>query len=390
MRISISIAALLLSASLSACSLAGDGANDGNDRAHPLDFLLDEPVPAHFPPPIIPEGSELTVDKVELGRYLFYDARLSVNETISCSSCHRQELAFSDGLSVSLGATGEAGALNAPTLSNAAYAHPLTWAHADIATIEEQLIGPMFGEAPVEMGMTGAEAEIVARLAAEPVYQQLFPAAFGESAPVPAIDLERVRLALSAFVRSLLSHRSPFDDFLAGDMGAISDSALRGSELFFSQRLGCGNCHAGFALSTAVRSTVTTGQQTSPFHNIGLYNVDGAGGYPEAAPGLIAETGVDRDMGRFRVPTLRNVALTAPYMHDGSVESLDEVIDIYEAGGRLIETGEQAGDGRVNPWRSVQLRDFELDDSERADLLAFLMSLTDDAFVSDERLADPW
>lgn len=354
--------------------------------------VLDLDLPEHFPQPLIPADSELSAERVELGRYLFYDTRLSVNETISCSSCHRQELAFADDRPVSPGATGQLGALNAPTLSNAIYAHPLTWAHADIATIEEQLLGPMFGDAPVEMGMTGAEAEIIDRLAAEPVYQQLFAAAFPDANEPdrPAIDLEQVRLALAAFVRSLFSYQSPFDRFLAGETGALSPGAQRGSQLFFSERLGCGTCHAGFAFTTAIRSAASTGQQISPFHNIGLYDIDGAGSYPEAAQGLIAETGLDRDMGRFRVPTLRNVAVTAPYMHDGSVETLEDVLDIYEAGGRLIESGELAGDGRENPWRSDQLSDFELDESERADLLAFLDSLTDPAFLDDESHADPW
>ncbi len=358
------------------------GCVDEPDDAQHVDLDL----PAHFPPPLVPDANPLTADSIELGRHLFYDVRLSVNQTISCSSCHQQQFAFADEHAVSLGATGDVGVLNAPSLSNAIYSHPLTWAHASITSIEDQLKGPMFGQSPLEMGITGAEDDILAALAAEPVYADLFATTYGDS----AITLDRVRFALASFVRSLVSYRAPFDAFLAGDASAISEQARRGSELFYSARVGCGGCHSGFAFTSAARSAASTGQQLSPFHNIGLYNVDGEGGYPEAVPGLIADTGVARDMGRFRVPSLRNVAVTAPYMHDGSVASLEDVIAIYEAGGRNIETGPNAGDGRNNPFRSADLPDFELTAAERADLLAFMRTLTDDAFVTDPAHASPW
>lgn len=368
-------AALIAAMVLGACA-----AEDAGDPGVAVDLEL----PPHFPAPVVPASNPLTSASIELGRYLFYDQRLSVNQAIACASCHRPERAFADDLPVSLGATGEPGVLNAPTLSNAIYAHPLTWSHGSIATIEDQLLGPMFGLQPLEMGMTGAEAMILERLQAEPVYADLFAAANQD------IDLDAVRLALASFVRSLVSHRAPFDAFLAGDRGAISESARRGSELFYSPRLNCGACHVGFAFTAATRSAASSGQQLTPFHNIGLYDLDGEGAYPAAAQGLIAETGLARDMGRFRVPTLRNVALTAPYMHDGSVATLEEVLAIYENGGRLLETGPNAGDGRSNPHRSELLPRFEPTAAERADLLAFLATLTDRAFASDPRHADPW
>jgi cytochrome c peroxidase len=372
----------LLIAAMAVALASGCAAEDPGDDNVAVDLEL----PPHFPEPVVPADNVLTAARIELGRHLFYDDRLSVNQAISCSSCHHQERAFADESAVSLGATGEAGVLNAPTLSNVIYMHPLTWAHGRIGTIEDQLLGPMFGEAPLEMGITGAEDTILERLRAEPVYQDLFELAY----PDDGIDLDAARFALASFVRSLVSYRAPFDAFLAGDMSAISPSARRGSELFYSSRLGCGGCHAGFGLSAATRSKSSAGQQLDPFHNIGLYNIDGEGGYPATAPGLIAETGVARDMGRFRVPTLRNVAVTAPYMHDGSVATLEEVIAIYERGGRLIEEGPNAGDGADNPHRSAELARFELSESERADLLAFLRSLTDQAFLTDPRHASPW
>lgn len=369
--------ALIAALSLGAC------AEPATDAGVEVDLGL----PAHFPDPVVPATNPLTASKIELGRHLFYDARLSVNETISCSTCHQQQLAFAATDAVSLGATGDVGVLNAPTLTNAIYASPLTWAHGDIDAIEDQLLGPMFGEAPLEMGMTGNEAVIVDRLRSDALYPALFAEAFGGEAPV---DLDNARLALASFVRSLVSYESPFDGFLAGDAAALSDGAKRGSELFYSPRLGCGACHVGFALTSATHSAASAGRQLTPFHNIGLYNLGPDGDYPETAQGLIEQTGVARDMGRFRVPTLRNVELTAPYMHDGSVATLEDVIAIYEAGGRNVEDGPFAGDGRDNPHRSEDLRSFELTDAERDDLLAFLGSLTDEAFVTDPRHADPW
>jgi cytochrome c peroxidase len=343
-----------------------------------------------FPAPRLPEDSVHTPESIELGRHLFYDERLSVNEQISCSNCHRQAFAFADNRPTSPGATGEIGVLNAPSLANVAYAAPLTWAHARIETIEQQLLGPMFGEAPIEMGMAGNEAEIAARLRADDTYIDLYAAAFGDGALERVGALDDARYALASFVRSLVSDDSAFDRFLDGDASAMDERAVRGSELFYSARLGCGNCHAGFAMTVASRSVASTGSPSAAFHNIGLYNIDGAGGYPAEAPGLVAESGIERDTGRFRVPSLRNVALTAPYMHDGSIASLEDVIRIYERGGRQITDGPNAGDGRLSPLRSEQLRDFDLTDTERADLIAFLTALTDESLVTDPRHTNPW
>lgn len=349
-------------------------------------ILVNLELPAHFPTPTAPDDNPLTAASIELGRHLFYDTRLSADGSISCASCHKQELAFADDRALSLGVYGAKGTLNAPSLGNAIYARPLTWAHAGVSAIEDQLVGPMFGESPLEMGITGNEASILERIAAEPTYSTLFEEAY----PGEELSLDLARLALASFVRSLVTHRSPFDEFVAGNQSAISQSAKRGSELFYSDRLGCSTCHAGFAFTTATASNATGTQPTSPFHNIGLYDIDGEGAYPEEAQGLIAESGFARDMGRFRVPSLRNVALTSPYGHDGSVATLDEFIRIYEEGGRQIASGPNAGDGTASPFRSDELRSFELSDEERVDLIEFLESLSDPSFVSDARHGNPW
>ncbi len=343
-------------------------------------------VPEHVPLPRVPDENPLTESSIALGRHLFYDTRLSSDGTVSCASCHQQEHAFADSRALSFGVFGAIGVLNAPSLGNAAYSFPLTWGHAEVVSIEDQLVGPMFGTEPLEMGMSGNKARIEALFSADARYRALFADAYPES---PA-TLETARLALASFVRSLLSVNSAFDRYLAGEDAALSASARRGSELFYSERLGCSTCHAGFALTTAATSRGATGAPVSPHHNVGLYNIDGSGGYPEAATGLFAESGLADDMGRFRTPSLRNVAVTAPYGHDGSVATLEEMIRIYEAGGRVVDAGPHAGDGRENPLRSAALRSFELDDDERASLLAFLESLTDEAFLRDPRFANPW
>jgi len=335
-----------------------------------------------LPPPIVPDDNPTTDAAVELGRHLFYDERLSFNQAISCSSCHQQRFAFADEVAVSLGATDEPGVINAPSLANVAYASPLTWASASIDSIEEQLLGPMFGTALIEMGMTGNEDAIAGRLRSDAVYVELFEQAFGSAALQSAAVLDDARYALASFTRSLVSSTSPFDAFLAGDTTAISESARRGSELFYSSRLGCGGCHAGLLFTEASRSVAAPTQFTAPFHNTGLYDTDGEGSYPEAAPGLIAETGIARDAGRFRVPSLRNASVTAPYMHDGSVATLEDVIDLYAAGGR--------GAGRTNQFKSEALAEFTLTESERADLVAFLRSLTDQRLLEDPAHSNTW
>jgi cytochrome c peroxidase len=176
---------------------------------------------------------------------------------------------------------------------------------------------------------------------------------------------------------------------LNGERAAISDSARRGYELFSSERLECFHCHAGFALTDHVNYEGKAFFD-DPFHNTGLYNVDGQGAYPEPNTGVLSVTGRERDMGRFKAPTLRNIAVTAPYMHDGSIASLDAVLDHYAAGGRTLSEGEHAGVGSASPLKSNLIQGFTLSDSERADVLAFLHSLTDEGFLTDARFADPW
>jgi cytochrome c peroxidase len=344
-------------------------------------------LPDGFPLPYVPADNPMTDAKVALGRYLFYDARLSGNETQSCSSCHQQARAFSDGRAQAVGSTGEMHPRNAMTLTNAAYNASYNWADPTLHTIEDQLPLPMFGTQPVEMGITGNEAAILARLRDDARYTALFAAAF-PAQPDP-FTFDNIQLALAAFTRTLISGNSPYDAYLRGDEDAISASAERGMRLFSSERLPCQNCHMGFNLSIAA-TTAEWSFDRYFFANIGLYNVDGAGAYPMGSQGAYEATGDPADMGAFRPPTLRNIALTAPYMHDGSIATLREVIDTYSQGGRNIINGAYAGDGRANPYKSLLISAFTLTDAEMDDLLAFLDSLTDETFISDPALSDPF
>jgi len=341
----------------------------------------------NLPVPEVPVDNPMSAVKVELGRRLFYDARLSINSTTSCASCHLQALAFTDGRPRSIGATGELHPRGAMSLVNTAYASRLTWANSLLDRLEDQALTPMFGENPVEMGMAGKETQIEQLLRSDPHYSRMLPKAFpADENPYSVLNVIR---SIAAFVRTIVSFESPYDHFLRGDEDAMSDGAIRGMELFFSERLECFHCHGGFNFTDSTTHANANVDRVG-YHNTGLYNVDAFGAYPADNTGLYDMTGDRRDMGRFKAPTLRNIAVTAPYMHDGSVSTLDEVISNYARGGRLLDFGPNAGDGRRSPYKSEFIRGFELSDTERSDLLAFLHSLTDQSILEDPALANPF
>jgi cytochrome c peroxidase len=360
-----------------------DGDDDGGDDQPSWPFDL----PEGFPQPRLPDGERLTRELAELGRYLFYDIRLSANQTQACGSCHRQELAFSDGRTVPVGSTGDELRRNAMSLTNIAFNPTHTWANPQADTLEAQALVPIFGEVPIELGATGHEDEILQRLREDPLYQEMFAAAFPDQDD--AFSFPNIVRALSAFERRLVSGDSRVDRYRNGDTSALDESEARGYDLFFTEELECHHCHGGFNFSIAVDYAELPGARVHFFNN-GLYNVGGNGDYPEVDQGLWEFTFEDTDRGRYRPPTLRNVGVTAPYMHDGSVATLEEVIAIYERGGRVIEDGPLAGDGREHPNKSPFVGGFILTDQERADLLAFLRALTDESFLTDESLSDPF
>lgn len=343
-------------------------------------------LPKGFPRPRVPADNPMTPAKVELGRYLFYDTKMSVNGESSCATCHKQELAFTDGKPVGVGATGEKHSRGAMSLVNIAYSAALTWSNPQLHNLEQQALTPMFGEHPVELGLREGDGFLPA-LRSEPRYRQMFARAFPGTAD--PITIGNVTKAIASFERSIISARSPYDRYhYDRDDTAVSDSAKRGEVLFFNQHLSCFRCHGGFNFSG---DSVAEGRQREvEFHNTGLYNVSGENSYPAPNAGIFEFTRNRADIGKFKAPTLRNIAVTAPYMHDGSIATLEGVLDHYAAGGRTIQSGPNAGIGHNNPNKDPLIGGFELSATDRQDLIAFLQSLTDEPLLHDPRFANPW
>ncbi|MGI5308584.1 MbnH family di-heme enzyme [Rheinheimera sp. WS51] len=346
-------------------------------------------LPPGFPEPVVPSDNPMSAAKVELGRYLFYDTALSSNQSQSCASCHQQQHAFAEPKKVSKGSTGQPHRRNAQALVNVAYNNSFTWAHDGLAHIESQLLIPLFGDAPIELGAAGQEQAILARLNRQP-YPELFKKAFASNKP----DFSQVVAALSSFTRSLLSFNSRFDRYAyQQDDSALSQEELMGLDLFFSERLECHHCHGGFNFTQAT-SHQRQPLDRRPFHNTGLYYTQRTDladmGYPQHDTGLSEVSLNPADDGRFRAPTLRNIALSAPYMHDGSLATLEQVIDFYAAGGLVSTIDGQISDGRQHPAKSSFVRGFNLTTEEKQALLAFLHSLSDPSFTTNPAYSNPW
>ncbi|HEY8122062.1 MAG TPA: MbnH family di-heme enzyme [Myxococcota bacterium] len=336
-------------------------------------------VPRGLPTPLAPADNPMSARKVELGRRLFYDTRLSVNGASSCSACHQQARAFTDGRARALGATGELHPRSAMSLANVAYNQRFGWEDPETSSLEQQAAIPMLNVAPIELGVRGNEARILEALRRDRFYAREMPRVFADAAR--GFELAHVRKAIAAFERTLISGGSAYDRAVYGDEpSALSPRARRGLRLFTSTELACSECHGG----------PSVGGSDDAFHNTGLFNLDGAGAYPRDGQGLFARTHAPSDMGRFRAPSLRNVALTAPYMHDGSVASLRDVLAHYARGGRNLGAAPHAEPGARNPYQSARLRGFALSEEDAGALIAFLEALTDEVFVTDARFSDPF
>lgn len=300
-------------------------------------------VPAGFSLPDIPVDNVLTKSRVALGRRLFYDPALSADSTRSCGSCHAPHLAFSDSTAVSLGIDNRAGTRNAPTLANVAYQKKLL-REGGVPTLEMQILVPIQEHNEFDFNIL----LVAERLQKMPEYVALAEKAYGR---IP--DAFVITRSIAAFERTLLSGDSPYDHYaFQGKNNALSMIEKRGLDLFQSERLNCSKCHNGFLFTN------------QDFTNNGLYEI-----YPDS--GRIRLTGLESDRGVFKVPSLRNIALTAPYMHDGSLSTLEAVIDHYQTG------------GKSHPNKSPLLKPFTLTGQERAELIAFLQSLTDEGFVKN-------
>ena len=337
------------------------------------------PLPEGFPAPFVPPENPTTPEKIELGRLLFHDTRLSGDGTVACASCHRPELAYTDGRPQALGAGENLHPRSAMSLTNVAYNATLGWDDPYLIRLEDQALVPLLNIRPPEMGVAGREEEVLARFASDQRYRRLFARAFPqEEQPV---TLRNVTRALASFERTLISGNSAYDRWAyQGQVDALDGDQRAGAALFFSRRLSCFRCHSGFNLSGPVVYEGAAAAEPR-FHNTGLYNEDGHGAYPAPNTGVHRITGRGKDMGRFRAPTLRNIALTAPYMHDGSIPTLEAVLDHYAAGGRSRHSGAGVEGSESRAGTDPLLTGFEMTPTERRYLIAFLNALTDDDFV---------
>ena len=295
----------------------------------PAPLGLDEFLP-------VPESNPLTARKVALGERLFFDPLLARDRSLSCASCHRPEHAFSDTSAVSVGVGGRRGRRNAPTLLNRAYGSALFW-DGRAATLEDQVLHPISDSLELALPLD----EMIARLRSDRSYQAAFRRTFGAAATA-----EGVAHALASYLRTLRSGDAPLDRWRAGDTAALSPPAQRGLALF-QGKANCTACHAGPNFSD------------EQFHNTGVAWRGGA----LTDSGRYVVTRDPRDLGAFKTPTLREVACTAPYMHDGSLRTLEDVVEFYDRG------------GHANPHLDAELRPLRLDADEKRSLVALLRAL---------------
>ncbi len=301
-------------------------------------------VPAGFEPVPVPEHNPMTEAKVLLGQQLFFDPILSLDSTVSCATCHMPNQFFSDGKVLSQGIKGRTGTRNTPSLINAAYQKLLFWDGGSI-TLEHQVFGPL--ENPTEMGLE--LSAVLNRLDSTETYREAFHQIFDEPP-----SLRGLTQSIAAYQRTLISGGTHFDSYRNGDEQALSLAEQQGLKLF-EGKAGCIHCHSGFLL-TGLR-----------FENNGISISMGDSGRARI-------TGLPEDYGKFKVPSLRNVSRTAPYMHDGRMSALSEVIEHYNSGGRDVR------------GQSDWIQPLHLSMSERADLEAFLLSLTDSSIYAGVQL----
>lgn len=330
----------------------------------PQEYELD--LPPYFPALEQPSDNLLTIEGVELGRRLFYDPILSLDSTISCSSCHLQERAFADGLAVSTGVQGAVGKRSAMSLVNTGlFYNGLFW-DGRSTTLEEQALIPV--EDPLEMHESWPHVE--QKLSRHPLYPELFRKAFGIERSRD-ISSELVAEALSQFQRTIVSHDSKFDKWFYETASGVfpTDEEFNGYTMFFDHSgilpdAECGHCH-NMPLFT-----------TNEYFNNGVQQVESYEDFEDKGVGGV--TGNRFDNGKFRAPSLRNIALTAPYMHDGRFATLDEVLEHYNSGGHVI--------GNVDPL----IRPLALTEKQQKEIIAFLHMLTDTTVLSNPAYSDPW
>ena len=303
-------------------------------------FGADVTVPFGLQPIAWPADNPYTPEKAELGRLLYFDPRLSADGSVSCASCHAPNYAFTDALPVSTGIGRQKGLRNAPTIINGAYNTVQFW-DGRAATLEDQAVIPLAN--PIEMG--SSREAVVKTLKSIPGYQVLFAKAFGGG----DLTIDQVAKAIATFERTVLSGNSPYDRYQAGNKKAMTPPQVRGLKVF--QKAKCDKCHKDSIFSD------------NAFHNLGA-GID----KPDPDLGRFAITRDPKDWGAFKTPTLRDIAETPPYLHDGSLKTLREVVDFYDKGGTL------------NKNLDKDIKPLKLTSEQRSDLVEFLRALTGDSW----------
>lgn len=305
------------------------------------DYSVTLPVGLQAGAAYVPDSNPLSQAKIDLGRKLYFDTRLSKDNTISCATCHDPDKGFAETSAVSTGFHKQKGARNSPTVMNRLFSKEQFW-DGRAADLEAQALGPI--ENPIEMGNT--LQGMVSSLKAIQAYAPEFEKAFGS----PEITAEKVGMAIASYERTVLAGNSPYDRYQAGDKTAMNESAVRGLAIFNDANRGnCAACHTGSNLTD------------ESYHNLGV-GMD----KPKPDLGRYAITKKDADRGAFKTPTLRNIAQTAPYLHDGSEPTLAKVVDFYVKG------------GVPNKYLSDKMKPLTLSDQDKTDLVAFMEALTGD------------
>jgi cytochrome c peroxidase len=329
-----------------------------------------------------PTNQSTNQPTTQLGKYLFFDRRLSINQTRSCGTCHNPQFAFTDGYKRSLGAFADLHQRNTQPLFNLSELKYFTASDSTLHSPLQQIDNPLFNTHPIEMGIKGNEVIILKRIETDDAYKKLF------SEAGLMLTWDNIKIAIAQFTLHIKSNNSPYDKFIKGDSNALSLNEKSGKDLFFSTKTKCASCHGGNNFSTP--NLVNTKGEIDFYFNTGLYNIDGNGAYPMYDQGLFQHTNNNNDMGKFRVPTLRNLAYTAPYMHDGSVASLNEALDLYINGGRKIPEGINKGDGTKNKYKHAFINPFSINEAEKKNLLSFLLTLSDSSFIKNESYQNPF
>ncbi len=314
----------------------------------------------------------------QIGRLFFYDTRLSINKTKSCASCHDPKLAFTDGELTPKGALGDVVRRNTPTLINLADNETFNWADEKITSLQLQSNIPLFGKHPIEMGNDSTDNSTLQFAFSDKMYLPLL-----QQKRIERLNWSMVKDFIAEYVGQLKFHNAKYDLWKNGKV-KLSKDELAGKKLFFGDKLNCRKCHSGNDFDEPEFTRM------NQYQNIGLYNIGKDSIYANGDNGLENETKDRDDIGKFKIPTLRNIAITAPYFHDGSAASLDEVISHYARGGRLIEKGKFAGDGKLHPNKNQFIEGFTITEKEKKQLISFLNTLTDTSYLKNAFYRNPF